>query len=174
MTLSWIFLGSGQTGISRPEDVPASMIREMKTVAEHKGGKIGSLDVALHLHNGGCCGASYEIQSLKSSRCAATVFTCWGQAGCEHWWHTAVERQEGNAQDPGIPCACTQTEHPRLPWLALAEFSGEGSLTAEQIDLELATAWALISLHGDKNMPEVQAVNHYIGETEQLEIPPGC
>lgn len=138
------------------------MIRDVMGIAEQNGGKIGSLDVALHLNVEGCCGASYEIQNLKTSYCAATVFTCWGQAGCESWWHNAVTRQTGNAQDPGIPCACSEEKPPKLPWLALAEFSGEGGLTAEQIDFELATAWALLALHGDKDLPEVKAVRDYI------------
>lgn len=162
MSLSWVFLGSGQTGDSRPQDVPASMIQDVRDIAARKGGTVGSLEVVLHLYNGGIGGASYEVENLKTDQPAATVFICWTQAGCEHWWHAAVTRQMGNALDPGVPCACSEHEAPPIPWMAIAEFSGEGKLTAKQIDLELATAWALIALYGDDDKQETTAVRRYV------------
>lgn len=162
MSLTWIFLGSGQSGNSQPQDVPAAMIRDVREIAARKGGMVGSLEVVLHLHNGGVCGASYEIENLKSEQAAATVFICWGQAGCDHWWHAAVTRQVGNAQDPGVPCACSRIDPPPVPWMAIAEHSGEGRLTAKQIDLELATAWALVALYGEEARSEMGAVRRYL------------
>ncbi len=162
MTLTWTFLGSGHSGDSFPQDVPAKMIREVRDIAAQKGGRVGSLKVVLRLHNGSCCGASYEIENLRTGQAAATVFMCWGDHGSEHWWHAAVNRQQENAQDTDMVCGTSEGEPPKVPWMAIAEFSEEPRLTAKQIDLELATAWALVSLYGDETYPEVGAVQRYL------------
>lgn len=159
MTLTWTFLGSGHSGDSFPQDVPAKMIRDVRDIAAQKGGRVGSLKVVLRLHNGSCCGASYEIENLTTGLAGATVFLCWGQHGCEHWWHAAVNRQRENAEEPGSNSMETP---PKVPWMAIAEFPEEPRLTAKQIDLELATAWALVSLYGAETYPEVSAVQRYL------------